>query len=164
MDLYKGTVGKRDRRTFLDKPIPGETLRRMLQAGRMTPSSKNSEPNRFVVVQSQAGKDAIAALSPMARWLSRAAAIVVFVQTQDHAFDCGRCAQNMMLAAYNDDIGSCPAHVPEGPLGKLLGIPEGLFVNRVIGFGYIDPARSGPPPAVARTRLPLEELVHHEQW
>jgi len=164
MDLYKGTIGKRDRRSFLDRPIPAESLRRILQAGRMTPSSKNSEPNRFVVVESKEGKDAIAGLSPLSRWLSRAAIVVVFVQTQDHAFDCGRCAQNMMLAAYNDGIGSCPAHVPEGPLGVLLGIPEGLFINRVIGFGYIDPERAGPPPAVAHKRLPLEELVHHERW
>ena len=164
MDLYKGTIAKRDRRSFLDRPLPEESLRRMLQAGRMTPSSKNSEPNRFVVVESKAGKDAIAALSPMSRWLARAAVVVVFVQTQDHTFDCGRCAQNMMLAAYNDDIGSCPAHVPEGPLGALLGIPDGLFINRVVGFGYIDPDRAGPPPAVARKRLPLEELVHRERW
>jgi len=164
MDLYKGTVGKRDRRTFLPKPIPEESLRRILQAGRMTPSSKNSEPNRFVVVQSEEGKAAIAALSPMARWLGNAAVIVVFAQTQDHPFDCGRAAQNMMLAAYNDGIGSCPAHVSEEKLRELFGIPPEIVINRVIGFGYIDPERAGPPPAVARKRKPIEELVHFERW
>jgi len=164
MNLYQGTIGKRDRRTFLDRPIPEEALHRMMQAGRMTPSSKNSEPNRFVVVQEAAGKAALAALSPVAKWLARAGAIVVFVQTQDHAFDAGRCAQNMMLAASDDGIGSCPAHLPEAAVWRLLGIPETLFINRVVGFGYIDPERSGPPPAVARKRLPMQELVHHERW
>ena len=164
MDLYKGTIGKRDRRTFTGEPIPPESLRRILQAGRMTPSSKNAEPNRFVVVEGAEGKSAVAALSPLARWLSRASAIVVIAQTQEHPFDAGRCAQNMMLAAYNDGIGSCPAHLPEQALGTLLGIPAELFINRVIGFGYIDPERSGPPPGVARKRLPFEELVHHETW
>lgn len=164
MDLYKGTIGKRDRRTFMQEPIAEDALHRILQAGRMTPSSKNSEPNRFVVVRDEAGKRALADLSPMARWLADAAAVVVLVQTQDHAFDAGRCAQNMMLAAYNDGIGSCPAHLPEAALGKLLGIPEGHFINRVIGFGFINPERSGPPPAVARKRIPLEQLTHHERW
>ena len=164
MDLYKGTIGKRDRRAFLPRPLPEETLRRILQAGRMTPSSKNSEPNRFVVVTSPEGRAALAALSPMARWLGDAAAVVVLVQTQEHPFDAGRCAQNMMLAAFNDGIGSCPAHLPETRLGELLGIPEGMFINRVIGFGYIDPQRAGPPPGVARRRLAIEDLVHTERW
>ncbi len=164
MDLYKGTIGKRDRRTFTGAPIADESLRKILQAGRMTPSSKNAEPNRFVVVRDAAGKQALADLSPLARWLAKAAVIVVFVQTQEHPFDAGRCAQNMMLAAYNDGIGSCPAHLPEERLRSVLGIPADLFINRVVGFGPIDPERSGPPPGVARKRLPLEELVHNERW
>ena len=164
MDLYKGTIGKRDRRTFTGEPIPSETLRKILQAGRMTPSSKNAEPNRFVVVEGAEAKLAVAALSPLARWLGKAAAIVVIAQTQEHPFDAGRCAQNMMLAAFNDGIGSCPAHLPEEALRALLHIPPELFINRVIGFGAIDPERSGPPPGVARKRIPLEELVHHETW
>ena len=164
MDLYQGTIGKRDRRTFLPEALPDETLRRILQAGRMTPSSKNAEPNRFVVVTSDAGKAAVATLSAMAKWLADAAAIVILVQTQKHEFDAGRCAQNMMLAAYNDGVGSCPAHLPESALGELLGIPAELTINRVIGFGYINPDRAGAPPAVARKRLPLEELVHSESW
>jgi nitroreductase len=164
MDLYRGTISKRDRRAFLPQPIPRESLRRILQAGRMTPSSKNAEPNRFIVVESPEGKQALANLSPMARWLADAATVVVITQVLEHPFDAGRCAQNMMLAAWNDGIGSCPAHLPEEPLRALLGIPADIFINRVIGFGYLDPERSGPPPAVARRRKPLEELVHYERW
>ena len=100
----------------------------------------------------------------VARWLADASVIVVIVQTQKHEFDAGRCAQNMMLAAYNDGAGSCPAHLPESALASLLGIPAELSINRVIGFGYINPDRAGAPPSVARKRLPLEELVHQESW
>src|SRR5262249_45192832 len=101
----------------------------ILQAGRMTGSSKNREPNRFVIVR-----------------------------------DAGRCALNMMLAAWNDGIGSCPAHLPEGGVGALLGIPAGLAVNRVIGFGDVDPERAAPPPGVACRRRPVAELAHWESW
>lgn len=164
MDLYRGTISKRDRRAFLPQPIPEESLRRILQAGRMTPSSKNAEPNRFIVVRSPEGKRALADLSPMARWLADAAVVIVIAQVNEHPFDAGRCAQNMMLAAWNDGIGSCPAHLPEERVRQLLGIPPEVFINRVIGFGYLDPERAGPPPAVARKRKPLEELVHEERW
>ena len=164
MDAYRAIVDKRDQRAFLDRPIPEESLRRILQAGRMTGSSKNVEPNRFVVVRDRALLEALAATSPFARWIARSAVTIVIAQTREHPFDAGRCAQNMMVAAWNDGIGSCPAHVSEPGLAKLLGIPDDLAINRVIGFGYIDPVRAAPPASVARRRKPLTELVHWETW
>ena len=164
MDAYRAIVDKRDQRAFLPRPIPEDALRRILQAGRMTGSSKNIEPNRFVVVRDRERVAAIGALGAHVRWLARAAAIVVIAQTQRHEYDAGRCAQNMMVAAWADGIGSCPAHVPEAALGELLAVPADLHVNRVIGFGYIDPERAAPPRSVARRRRPLEELTHWEGW
>jgi nitroreductase len=164
MDAYRAAVDKRDQRAFLATPLSDESLRRILQAARMTGSSKNVEPNRLVVVRDRARLRELAASGGFARWLADAAVVIVIAQTQRHEFDAGRCAQNMMVAAWNDGIGSCPAHLPEAQLAKLLGIPPGLHVNRVIGFGYIDPARIAAPKSVARKRKPLEELVHWETW
>src|SRR5206468_6009209 len=164
MDAYRAVVDKRDQRAFLPKPLPDESLRRILQAGRMTGSSKNSEPNRLVVVRDRERLRALAGLSRFARWLADAAVVVVIAQTQPHEFDAGRCAQNMMVAAWNDGIGSCPAPPPEADLGKALGIPAGVVINRVIGFGYVDPGHAAAPPSVARRRLPLDTLVHWETW
>jgi nitroreductase len=69
-----------------------------------------------------------------------------------------------MLAAWSEGVGSCPAHLPERELGRLLGVPEELHVNRVIGVGYVDPARAAAPRTVARPRKPLAELVHYDRW
>jgi len=164
MDTYRAIVDKRDQRGFTRAPIPDDALRRILQAGRMTGSSKNAEPNRFVVVRDRQRLETLGGLSPFARWMSRAGAAIVIVQTREHPFDAGRCAQNMMLAAWNEGIGSCPAHLPEAELARFLAIPDELYINRVIGFGLVDPARSAPPASVARRRLPLTELTHWEQW
>jgi nitroreductase len=164
METYRSVIGKRDQRLFLDRPIPDEALRRILQGARMTGSSKNREPNRFVVVRARPRLAALAALSRYARWLGGAAVVIVIAQTERHEFDAGRCAQNMMLTAWGEGIGSCPAHLPEAEVAKLLGIPSHMEVNRVLGFGYVDPARAAPPASVARRRLPLEELVHWETW
>jgi nitroreductase len=164
MDAYRAVVDKRDQRAFLPKPIPEASLRRILQAGRMTGSSKNSEPNRFIVVRDQERLAAVAALGAQARWVARAAMVVVIAQTVRHEYDAGRCAQNMMVAAWGEGIGSCPAHLPEGELGALLGVPADLHLNRLIAFGYIDPERAAPPRSVARRRLPIDELTHHESW
>jgi nitroreductase len=164
MDAYRAIVDKRDQRAFLPTPIPDEALRRILQAARMTGSSKNSEPNRLVVVRDRERLAALAAIGTFAKFLERAAVVIILAQTQPHEFDAGRCAQNMMVAAWNDGIGSCPAHLPEAQVAKLLGIPADVHVNRVIGFGYVDPSRANAPKSVARRRKPLEELVHWESW
>ena len=47
MDAYRAVVDKRDQRAFVPKHLPEESLRRILQAARMTGSSKNVEPNRL---------------------------------------------------------------------------------------------------------------------
>lgn len=164
MDAYRAIVDKRDQRAFLPTPLPEESLRRILQAARMTGSSKNREPNRLVVVRERTTLRALADLGAWGRWLADAAMVVALVQTERHEFDAGRCAQNMMVAAWRDGIGSCPAHLPEDAVGRLLGVPSDHHVNRVIGFGYIDPARVAPPKRVARTRKPLAEIVHYERW
>ena len=164
MDAYRAVVDKRDQRAFLPRPIPDAIVRRILQAGRMTGSSKNREPNRFVVVRDRGRVAAIAALGPQARWVADAAVVVVIVQTERHDYDAGRCAQNMMVAAWGEGVGSCPAHVDEAKLGALLGVPGGLHVNRLVAFGYIDPERAAPPRSVRRRRLPLDELTHDERW
>jgi nitroreductase len=164
MDAYRAVVDKRDQRVYLPKPIPDEALRHILQAARMTGSSKNREPNRLVVITERERVRTLGALSPWGRWLADAAVIIVITQVEPHEFDAGRCAQNMMIAAWADGIGSCPAHLPEADVARLLGIPKDVHVNRVIGFGYVDPARAAAPKSVARRRKPLEELVHRERW
>ena len=71
----------------------------------------------------------------------------------------------MMVAAWAEGIGSCPAHLPEGGARAAPRHPAAtILVNRVIGFGYVDPARAAAPASVARRRRPLTELVHWETW
>src|SRR5438552_17795776 len=102
MDTYRAVVDRRDQRAFLPRPPANEALRRILQAGRMTGRSKNREPNRFVVVRDRERLTALGRLSRFSAWVVDAALLVVIAQTERHDFDAGRCAQNMMLAAWND--------------------------------------------------------------
>src|SRR5256886_13263742 len=112
----------RSQRVSLPKPIPPDALRRILQAGRMTGSSKNREPNRLIVVSEREGVSALGALSEWGKWLAHAAVVIVIAQVEPPEFDPGRCAQNMMLAAGADGIGSCPAHLPEAEVAGRRGL------------------------------------------
>ena len=83
------------------------------------------------------------------------------------AFDAGRAAQNMVLAAWNEGVVCCPNAItnPES-LTELLGLEADVQVQIVLSFGY--PARPRDPQArppeewIRRAdRRPLEEVARH---
>ncbi|HJX61591.1 MAG TPA: nitroreductase family protein [Dehalococcoidia bacterium] len=162
MDAYTCIISKRDTRSYADKPIAPEVLRRILQAGRMAGSAKNTQHWRFVLLEERARKQELAACGQYAAHIPWAAVVVAIVMPeQGRDFDAGRCAQNMMLAAHADGITSCPVSMHDQECARrVLGLPEGHRVPIVLAFGY--------PPAAARApgvpRTPLDDLVHRGGW
>ena len=78
---------------------------------------------------------------------------------QPHEYDAGRCAQNMMLAATAEGVGSCPNGVRDPDAAADICGGE---VKTVITFGY--PAkprreRSAEEWSDRANRKPLDELV-----
>jgi nitroreductase len=163
MDAYKTIISKRDTRSYSDRPISDESLHRILQAGRMAGSAKNVQPCRFVVVRSAEKKREVANCGDFAQQVPNAAvAIAVVIPNDAREFDAGRAAQNVMLAAWSEDITSCAVTMHDADCARrVLRLPEGYRVAIVIPFGY--PPAEGIKSGGAK-RLPLEEIVHEETW
>jgi nitroreductase len=96
------------------------------------------------------------------------AALVVAIMVQGKgpvAFDAGRAAQNMMLAAWDDGIGSCPNGIADADaLRAVLEHEPDEQVATVLTFGYParprDPARRSPDEWIARAdRRPFDDVV-----
>jgi len=163
MTTYDVIRTKRDTRIYAERRIPEEALRRILQAGRMAGSSKNTQPVRFVVLRDQARKEELAACGDFSTHLPSAPVVVGVVLLPDGGpFDAGRAAQNMMVAAWAEGITSCPTsmHRPECA-AEVLGLPPDHRVAITLPFAY--PAEGGPI-RVGRSRLPLYEYVHEDKW
>ena len=163
MDTYKAITSKRDTRAYLNKPVSDSVLHRILTAGRMAGSSKNSQPCRFIVMRDRENIERLAACgdftSPM-----RTAPLVIAIMLQEgwRPFDVGRAAQNMMLAAWDEGITSCPVGIQRLEDGrKAVGAPENFEVHMVICFGYPEPST---PLSRGQKRIDMPELVHHERW
>jgi nitroreductase len=166
MDAYLAIVSKREVRSYRDEPLPEPVVRRILDAGRVSGSSKNRQQWTFVVV----GEESVPRL---AEGVYRAtnllgAALVVAIVTYGRgptAFDAGRVAQNMMLAAWNEGVGSCPNGVADHDLlAGELGLDEESRVTIVLSFGYParawDLERRSPEEWVERAdRRPRDEVV-----
>ncbi len=163
MEAYECVVSKRDTRAYLDKPIEEEKLRKLLTAGRMSGSSKNTQPVRLVLLKERKRREEVAACAKFAEHLPSAAlGIAVCCPPTGSDFDAGRAAQNMMLAAWSMGIASCPCSMHDQEcVTKTLALPEGYRVVVVLALGYPNPA---VPMHLGKRRMELEELVHEERW
>jgi len=153
MDTFLTIVSKRDQREYADREIPAEVERRILEAGRIAGSAMNRQPWRFVVLESPEVRERVAeTVYAAANILGSKLAVAIVVQGNP-GFDAGRAAQNMMLAAWNDGVTSCPNGMPDASLtGEVLGLGEDEHVINVISFGY--PAKGRNPE-----KRPTEEWL-----
>jgi nitroreductase len=151
-------------RSYQDKPVPEEVVRRIVEAARLTASSINLQPWHFIVVEE---KDTLRQLGRLAKtgpYIAEAALAVVVAIEKNSRFgvsDASRAIQDMMLTAWDDGVGS--NWVGFGGLdavGRLLDIPAGMEVLAIIPFGY-------PAEAIGRgikKRKPLNEVVSRERY
>lgn len=168
MDAYRCIVTKRDLRRYTAAAIGRPHLLQILEAGRRSGSARNRQPWEFVVVTDPAMLATLARCGRFAGHLARAAAgIVLLVEARWALFDAGRCAQNMMLAAWSLGIASCPIGLSDDrEVRQLLHLPEPLVVATTIALGHPDPRGRSPAERLAlavvaqRGRKPLETLVH----
>ncbi len=170
MEAYKTIIKRRAVRDFEDKDIPEDALHRILQAGRMSGSSKNSQPWTFIVIRERATREALAGCGDFAQHLVGAPLAVAIVFDPEYyrgEFDSGRAAQNMMLAAWADGIGSCIASMHrEADAKAVLGVPEELRLQHVFSFGYPVLESDG---AIKRSsslggRKSMEDIIRQEKW
>src|SRR4051795_10091737 len=168
MDAYEAIIAKRDRRDYLDKPIPEEVQRRILQAGRMAGSSSNTQPIRLIVMsdpKSEVRQKMAAAGAGTAPFVKAPFSVVVALKQGSRDFDVGRVAQNMMIAAWSEGVVSCPVGFPQGEVAsEVLGLPEDFWAAIGVAFGYPGTPNPNAPARPNSNRIPLEELVHHERW
>lgn len=165
MTPYEAIVGKRDLRMYTDRAIPDEVMHRILQAGRMAGSAKNVEANRLIVVTDQAVQDALAEAGDFSSWIGSSAAVIGFAspETEMRPFDVGRQAQNMMIAAHAEGVGTCPVTLHRADQSRAaVGLPDDWVMTMVITLGY--PVEDHPDSPLKRPRVALDELVSYNRW
>ncbi len=166
MDTYEAIRTLRAVRDYAAQPVPEQAIMQVLNAGRLTGSSKNTQPWQFILIRERSVLDALSHCGNYASHLRKAdfAIAIVTENVGRPVFDTGRACQNMMLAAWNAGIGSCIAsmHRPEEAC-RILAIPNDYELQQVIAFGYPAPGAISPTPRRGG-RKPLAEMLHRERW
>jgi len=150
-------------RSYEQKSIPQDTVTRILQAARLTASSRNTQEWDFVVVQDKETLQRLAKLARTGSYIGGAAmAIAVVVPTHSIGpVDGARAAQDMMLVAWEEGIGSnWVGNVNTAEIKDFLAVPQDRMLLTIIPFGY--PTRD--VGAGIKDRKPLSEIAHAEKF
>ncbi len=162
MEVIEAIRTKRAVRQFSNRPVQEELIREIVDAGRLSQSSKNSQPWQFIVVRDRARLKQLSGCGRYAGHLAGAAFAVVLVSEVDWAFDIGQAAAYMQLAGWSQGVSSCIATLHEtGCAHKVLGVPEEMHLDMALSFGY---AAQPPQPAMPTGRREFNDVVRWEVW
>ena len=164
MDTFEAVRTLLAVRNYQDKPVPEDSLRRILAAGRLTGSTSNSQPWHFLVIQNRDTLRQLGSLLRTGPYVARAPlAIVVVIDPTTYAIsDASRAIQSMLLTAWADGLGS--NWVGFGGLDNLkplLGIPAKAEVFAVLPIGYPRDEIRGQGK---KRRKALTEVAYWERW
>ncbi len=179
-DLLLGLIRKRRSvRRYAARPIETEKMRRILEAGRLAPSSCNKQPWHFVAVTDARMIWALSRCAPVGsrvnKWMETAPLVVVicanphpvihkaaqWIERDCHKIDIGIAGQQMDLMAAAMGLGSCwIGWFSENKVKKLLNVPEAMEVAAMLVIGYpeADPD-SGEPSPPEKRRKRFDEIV-----
>ena len=141
---------RHSKRSYLDKEIPEETLKRIFEKVRWSPSCANNQPWRFIFVGDPEQHTRFGeALNRGNQWATKAPVLIaVCAKKEDDAireddpvfyyqFDCGLAVMSLLLAAVDEGLMAHPmAGFNSFKLKEALAIPEEYHVMCVIALGY----------------------------
>ena len=167
MDTLLAIASRRDERGTLPDPLPDEVVLRLLDAGRLSGSSKNGQPWVFVVPAGRSRIEELAAAVYVPENILGAGLVIAILVTGKGpvSFDAGRAAQSILLAAWAEGLASCPNGISDAEAARraLDAAPDETPVI-VLSFGFPAKPRDPSLRSVAEwneraNRKPLEEVV-----
>ena len=167
MDTLLAIASRRDERRTLSAPLPETVIERLLDAGRLSGSSRNAQPWVFVVPEGRSTIEALAAaVFVPENVLSAGLVVAILVHGKGPvSFDAGRAAQSMLLAAWAEGLASCPNGIADEELARqALGVGEQESPVIVLSFGLPEKPRDPERHSVEEwslraNRKPLAEVV-----
>jgi nitroreductase len=169
MDVLPEIVARRSCRSFRKKSVEKAKLERILKAAQLSPSAKNRQEWRFVVVQKAALRKRIQDAAFGQEYVGQAPAVIAVCTTNidyrmpngqlSYPVDLAFAAASMVLQATREELGSCVVTTfDEQEIKDLLSIPYAMKVVLLLLVGYGEGEPSSSP------RKPLKRIVSYDHW
>ncbi len=184
MEVLEAIRTRRSIRKFEGREVESEKLKAVLEAAHQAPSWANLQCWRFVVVRDAAARAKLSEWSfvesffaplgyktnPAQKAIAEAPLVIVACADPSQSgnlgeqpyylADLGIAAQNLMLAAHDQGLGTVFVGVfDEHKILDLLGIPDNIRVVGLFPLGYPQGEPKGGPK-----RKPLSEIAFDGKW
>jgi len=149
MNVYETILKRRTVRIFQKKELSKETLKNLVNAGRLAPSARNLQPLEFLVIKNKKICDKVFENITFGGETEKlqtkenqpVSYILVLVnkkiRDKDFEHDSGLASGNIVLSAWEKEIGGCiMGAINRKNLSKILSIPSDYFIDLVIALGY----------------------------
>lgn len=139
MDVFEAIRTMLAVRTYQDRPVPADLVHRIIEAARLTPSSRNGQPWHFIAIDDKAVLKKLGELARSGPYIA-GAPLAVAVLLEDSIYnvsDGSQAIHAMMLTAWAEGVGSNWVGFHNLDYVKdVLGVPPELSVLAVVPFGY----------------------------
>jgi len=169
MDVFTAISQRSSVRAYKATDVEEDKLKKILEAGRLSPSASNHQEWKFVVVRNGETKKKLAKAAFGQTFIGEAPVVIVACGTESKTImACGQPAYTvdvsiacafMILQAYELGLGTCwIGAFKEDEVKKILKIPEEVRVVAMTPLGYPD-----QPPS-QKSRKDLDQIVCYGKY
>ena len=169
MDVFTAISQRSSVRAYKATDVEEDKLKKVLEAGRLSPSASNRQEWKFIIVKSKEAKRKLATAAFEQSFIGEAPIVIVACATESKAMmACGQPAYTvdvsiacafMILQAYELGLGTCwIGAFNEGEVKKILRVPESIRVVAMTPVGY-----PNQPPS-QRVRKGLDQIICFEKY
>lgn len=169
MSVQTAISERRSIRAYRDTPIEDEKLELVLEAARLSPSARNRQEWKFIVVKERETRKKLAIAANGKEFVAEAPVIIVACATEaEYVMSCGQLAGTvdtsiafsfLILQAQELGLGTCwLGAYDENSVKEILGIPPHVRVIAMTPLGYAAQAPEAKP------RKSREEIVSYERY
>ncbi len=163
MDVFEAVRTVLAVRSYKQTPVPADTVRRIVEAGRLTASSMNGQPWHFIVLEDRETLKKLGQAAKTGPYIAQAplAIAIVIDKSKFAVSDGSRAIQSMILTAWSEGIASnWVGFMGPNEIKPILGIPEDLDLLAILPFGYPTVAHSKGK----KQRKPLSAVASREKF
>ena len=173
METLAAIKNRRSIQKYKEDPVPLDLIGAVIEAGSMAPSAGDQQAWKFVVIQDEGARKAIADFSLEQYWIGKAPVLIVVVAEEDmmrkfygvrgeklYAIqNCAAAIENMLLAAQEFGLGACwVGAFDEHTVTRVAGVPDSARVQAIVTLGYPDETPE------KKNIQPLERIMYIENY
>ena len=169
MDVFTAISQRCSVRAYKSNDVEEDKLKKVLEAGRLSPSASNRQDWKFIVVKNKEIRKKLAKAAFGQFFIEEAPVVIVACGTESKAImACGQPAYTvnvsiacafMILLAHELGIGTCwIGAFKEDEVKKILKIPDSVRIVAMIPLGYPDEDPS------QRSRKGLDQIISFEKF